>query len=587
MLIQQVIDMHGETIESPYLPIQSSMGMIAYYRNRRLDLQDIERETGPIAPGILQFVDTLLIKVKQVSIEQHFAGCLKSLIEVLNEGHPQLNSIVAIGIRLRLIKDEYKISRQQILAAAIPNFIMFLAIHPSLANGDTNHLLFKKLEKIVNNASNTDLSGSDLYSCIALIKQFKFSGVSQIVLKSDDSLNQQRLDSINFPTELIPEDFFCSLTQQVMTNPCETNSVIVDFTQFIKACEKKGVTGVVYENCYDRQPFDLADTGDLVINNELKTRINLFVEKAKYMYLTFKKEHIKKYKEYKVQLIDHTLPLEAFKLQIMPNNLLNTNKPSPQQQIIATKAASVETQSSEKLVNSEASTMIKSSSADDFNRSVSWEPDFDAPRRWELYQQAKLRGEFGIADSTRNFFEKIPADQARGYSEYKKVIQFGIGLGIFHRTRPVDQKVIGYEYSPTCIKHLSENNIIVRALDLNGHNKDNLDYEAQLETDLRETEPCALLLIRTAEYLHPEALELLLFSMINLAKPGTKIYFETLKTAKEELPETQNHLQYGYVPSFFAPRTDIAFLFHDKYVNPEEDRCSGDVTVERFIAQKL
>jgi hypothetical protein len=212
---------------------------------------------------------------------------------------------------------------------------------------------------------------------------------------------------------------------------------------------------------------------------------------------------------------------------------------------------------------------------------------------WDSYNQHELetRGAgFGNNGPTALFFDnKITSNEKSKFDGLNKIIQFGAGIGSFYKgSRANDGKeIISYDFSTVAMQAISSKAVIERKVNLNDIDSQNpsaLAYHDKLQHDLAE--PCALLIIRTAEYLDASALTLLIFSLIDLAKPGSMFYFEILATGEVDEP-CRNELPNGYVPSFFAPRTDINFRHRAITHNEVADACSGQTSIERFIVEKL
>lgn len=202
-----------------------------------------------------------------------------------------------------------------------------------------------------------------------------------------------------------------------------------------------------------------------------------------------------------------------------------------------------------------------------------------------------------LSDQTELFFRAIPSEQKDEFdSSAEGVIQLGISTGNYltQFCSLSTRRIIGYDYSQVAINHISEKGVTSRLVNLNEtdiNNDKRLGYHDLLEADLYVSR--AVLIIRTLEYLNPEAVKLLIFSLLDFSKPGTKFYLEIFTANSKDaakqssMREFHHNLQPGYIPSFFAPRTDIKFLSHTVDKNEEKDKCSGDdTTVERVILEK-
>lgn len=139
----------------------------------------------------------------------------------------------------------------------------------------------------------------------------------------------------------------------------------------------------------------------------------------------------------------------------------------------------------------------------------------------------------------------------------KSIVQFGAANG-----KPIDSyqqqgwSVVAYDNSIESINILKNKNITARHINLNHTKNKELAYQNDLNIDLNsETNIFA---IRILEYLKPEALILLIFNMINLAKPGSTYFIMGhYKTSNCHTAYVRN-----YFASFFAARTDMEILLH-------------------------
>lgn len=213
---------------------------------------------------------------------------------------------------------------------------------------------------------------------------------------------------------------------------------------------------------------------------------------------------------------------------------------------------------------------------------------------WDPYNQKKIGGFTRVANQTELFFKAIPTEENNEFhAATTGVIQLGISTANY-LTRYCSLStrcIFGYDYSPVAIDHVSKKGVSGRLVNLNRINRNNdkqLDYHDVLKADLAASR--AVLIIRTLEYLNPEAVKLLIFTLLDLSKPDTKFYLEIFTvnckdTVKESsMREFHHNLEPGYIPSFFAPRTDIKFLSHSV---SNDEHSEDDAIVERVILQKL
>lgn len=215
---------------------------------------------------------------------------------------------------------------------------------------------------------------------------------------------------------------------------------------------------------------------------------------------------------------------------------------------------------------------------------------------WEPCNHAKLNDSAtNIEENTSMFFQHFATHRLAFLSSSHRVLQFGISTGKFliDNRSPQQKEIIGYDYSPSAIKHVEKNGIQGREIDLNDIDDidDNrLAYHSTLQEDL--SVPSHILIIRTLEYLNPEAMKLFIFSLISLAKRDSKFYIEIYNPENQTLEsnniEFGHHILPGYVPSFFAPRTDIEFLDRTtEYIKDDKFLKGDSSTTERFVFRKL
>ncbi len=213
---------------------------------------------------------------------------------------------------------------------------------------------------------------------------------------------------------------------------------------------------------------------------------------------------------------------------------------------------------------------------------------------WDKHNQERLESHSHKKDQTKSFFDHIPIQHQQKFnSSSKRVIQIGIGTGAYIGNNCSSKSVIGYDFSKTAIASIEEKGYIGRLLDLgelHPKNKRQLAYHDLLRKDLAV--PAEIVMIRVLEYLNPEAVKLLILSMIDLAKPDSKFYFDIWNGHKRNKTDLLGNLCYfpiehGYIPSFFAARTDVEFLSYGlcdlaNNENVEQDeKC-----VERLIVRK-
>jgi hypothetical protein len=218
---------------------------------------------------------------------------------------------------------------------------------------------------------------------------------------------------------------------------------------------------------------------------------------------------------------------------------------------------------------------------------------------WNEYNFSKANEEAAHADQTSEFFKSIdahlyPAQFLNNDNEtetniksnsYKKIIQLGISNAYFMRKffPNISPIIIGYDFSNIAVELNGSKGILTRNVDLNDIEiSDNtLGYADLLKSDLDSSN--VVLMLRILEYLEAEALQLLIFFLINYSKSGTSFFIEIFSKDEEEKSQNliHNNLKFGYVASFFAPRTDMEFNYHKKIF----DSCDKG-NIERLIINK-
>ncbi|MBA4697714.1 MAG: hypothetical protein H2069_10100 [Legionella sp.] len=170
---------------------------------------------------------------------------------------------------------------------------------------------------------------------------------------------------------------------------------------------------------------------------------------------------------------------------------------------------------------------------------------------WETYSRLNKAAVFFegnpilVSSMTRFFITTHALDIY--LNDSKKIFQ----LGAFHGEMLAEYKsngysVMGYEYIEHAIEHMKTKGIPVRKIDLNHFTNDKLLYEKNLQEDLKDK--TNIFAIRILHYLQPEALRLLMLSLMNLtAKDTTIIIVDSVTTKKPA----------NFYASFFGARTDM------------------------------
>jgi hypothetical protein len=211
---------------------------------------------------------------------------------------------------------------------------------------------------------------------------------------------------------------------------------------------------------------------------------------------------------------------------------------------------------------------------------------------WELMNQQKVSNPKMLDDHTRDFFKEEIRLCALLKSSNDPILQFGISVGSYLISNKFSEKrsIIGYDHSPTAIEHLQKNNINARAIDLNALDENNeLNYKSVLKNDLSVSSQ--LLFIRVLEYLNPEAVKLLMLAILDEAKKGTSLFVEIFNPNKIVYEGSSVNfftpIPLGYVPSFFAPRTDMEIIsWKNHHQNHDASIHGVSSDTERFVVTK-
>jgi hypothetical protein len=219
------------------------------------------------------------------------------------------------------------------------------------------------------------------------------------------------------------------------------------------------------------------------------------------------------------------------------------------------------------------------------------EDRFKQQNIWTPFALAKLSG-FPLDDQTALFFLAIGSKHANEFqSSTNQIIQLGISNGSFvtAAAKKSKRKVIGYDYSPVALSALAPHeNVETRMINLNATNsKKDLAYQAQLEKDFSAVSD--VLLIRILEYLNPEAVQLLLFSIIKFARPGSRFYIEILSPLDNAPDPTSDMtvsypLKPGMISSLFAERKDFEIETLTNRKNPNDN---ANRNMERLLIKRV
>lgn len=195
-------------------------------------------------------------------------------------------------------------------------------------------------------------------------------------------------------------------------------------------------------------------------------------------------------------------------------------------------------------------------------------------KRWDYYnsntrdvclsiyrtpQDAMNEVEDGVLSYTHAFFEEHHLTHYLNV-DCNKIVQLGASNGKFLADyKKEGWNVLAYDFSQPALEYLSNNGINAKCVDLNdidGSGK--LCYSSQLAADIHE--PVNILMIRILQYLDVEAVNLLLFTLMQEAAPGS-VFFIAGNTRQSECMSTKvTSATPRYKATFFAPRTDMELL---------------------------
>jgi hypothetical protein len=167
-----------------------------------------------------------------------------------------------------------------------------------------------------------------------------------------------------------------------------------------------------------------------------------------------------------------------------------------------------------------------------------------------------------VLSYTHDFFEKHNLAQYLNVN-CNYMLQLGASNGKF--LADYNEKgwnVLGYDFSQPAINYMIGRGVGAKKIDLNAIDESGeLNYKTTLSADI--SSPVNILIIRTLQHLDINALNLLLFAMIDNAAPGSVFFIAdcvdqynpaTMMTAAATTKTR------GYKASFFGARTDMEFL---------------------------
>lgn len=290
------------------------------------------------AQGIRDARAFFYAEVATKSIAQHLAGCLHVLVNLYND----VAEMSARSAHLARFagQAELEMPTKLIQAGAFPDFLQLFSVHHE-ANTDAIAAVILPLFYFVNSDVFEEQRSSAIHfvlKSINLLNGCEIPGIGKLSLALDDTVVQQRIDAVDFPADLIPNDYCCNLTGQLMQRPYSTNGIWVDFDKFIKACKKQGKEGGV--NPFDQAKFVSADIAQMEakIDENLQRKIKRFVEKVEWLAKQFLEasefsqdfqfssaNKLGKYKKFKKELCNDSCDLGSFKAVVGKTERLNSS----------------------------------------------------------------------------------------------------------------------------------------------------------------------------------------------------------------------------------------------------------------------
>lgn len=228
---------------------------------------------------------------------QRFFECICFLEDMIN-GSPRINSILQkLGL-----EDSSIPCTNKIISVTLKMLDTFLPKLLSTEQQARELSVIKDLSEQKNTPRYTVLN-----KFLDLLKTFNIPGVAKIEVIIDSTANQIKLNNIRFPYHLIPKEFKCMLTDEVMSTPTydkKTPDTVMDT--------------MVFEKRATENNFQLNKT-DFVINENLKIKIEAFVKKAELIYALYPSSYLAMYAQYKEE-ITGDMTSEVF--QILVEKLL-------------------------------------------------------------------------------------------------------------------------------------------------------------------------------------------------------------------------------------------------------------------------
>lgn len=206
---------------------------------------------------------------------------------------------------------------------------------------------------------------------------------------------------------------------------------------------------------------------------------------------------------------------------------------------------------------------------------------------WENYAAKQATGE--APNQTKLFFDTIPpALEVTFRSSTKRILQLGVSSGEYLAGSGLAAKreCIGYDYTETGVAFAKLKGVNAKLVDLTEiDDSESLVCRQHLNADM--SVPVDMLAIRVMEYLDPQTVVALIYSLIDAAKPGSTFYFETHLRNNSTLPEAVcRRIENSYIASFFGPRTDMSFNYHKINFETEGEKRNVTGTIDQFIVTK-
>lgn len=261
----------------------------------------------------------LLSKDTSAPAANYYAYCVEYVIDLLNGG-PKLSKVFERYGR------NNPLGTIDAPKAAILEFINCLHKHPSfspelvLNKDNINYHVFQKISALMHEVELDDTSAHIYF--LNLLSQMKVPGILSISISDDFTDNERILYQYNFPNDLIPEAYFCSLSNQVMDEPCFDKRISTE-TRYDnqKLCRHLEETG---KNPYTNNKLA---QHDIAFDRSLQARINNFIKKVQLIPQYFPKTYNDIYQQRKLAITSELSSTE-FEAQLLAESKANQNSPN-------------------------------------------------------------------------------------------------------------------------------------------------------------------------------------------------------------------------------------------------------------------